>query len=169
MLTVTETDEAPLEGVHCGVGPCGGHANRSLVLSLLVTVTAMACDAFPVSETFPITSRFLPATKPLGAIRPLCWTVAISDPPTKGVVNPAGCVSITVVCPVFTPLAAKFTAASLVPPGIETKVGDTVPMLGDELAMGTVRFALAITCSSSTKRPEESSRAADTVRPVCTP
>ena len=33
IVTVTEDDEAPLAGVHTGDEPCGGHANRSLVLS----------------------------------------------------------------------------------------------------------------------------------------
>ena len=42
-------------------------------------------------------------------------------------------------------------------------------MLGDELAMGTLRFVLDITCSCSTNRPLESSWAANTVRVVCTP
>jgi hypothetical protein len=169
ILTVTEGDEAPLAGVHCAVIPCGGQANWSLVLSRLCSVTETAFEAFPLIETFVLTCRFLPTTKPLGAIRPLSWTLALSVPPTTGAVNPAGCVSITEVAPVLEPLAVKFTVALLVPPLNETKAGETAPMLGIELAMGTLTVELDITGSASTNRPVESSRAANTVRLVCTP
>jgi hypothetical protein len=90
IVTVMDDDEAPFAGVHKGVLPCGGHANRSRVLSRLCSVTAMACDAFPLIETFVLTCRFLPTTKPLGAISLLGWTVTLRVPPTAGVVNPAG-------------------------------------------------------------------------------
>ena len=139
------------------------------MLSRLCSVTAMACDATPLIEIFVVTCRFLPTTKPLGGISWLGWTVTLRVPPTTGVVNPAGCVIITEVAPEFVPLAAKFTVALLVPPLNETKVGDTVPTLGDELAMGTLRLVLDISCSCSTNRPVESSWAANTVRVVCTP
>src|SRR5215469_3171545 len=96
--------------------------------------------AFPLIETFVLTCRFLPTTTPPGAIRPLGWTVRWNiAPPTVGVVNPEGCVSITEVCPEFMPLAVNVTVVLLTPPVNESKVDDTVPTLGIELAMGTLR------------------------------
>jgi hypothetical protein len=90
-------------------------------------------------------------------------------PPTVGVVNPEGCVIVTEVCPVFMPLAVNATVVLLTPPPNESKVGDTVPTLCRELAMDTMTVEPPATFSGSTNTPEESSRAAYTVRLVCTP
>ena len=83
-------------------------------------------------------------------------------------VNRRGCVGIAEVLPRFAPLAVNVAVELLVPPVNESKVGDTVPTFGVEMAMGSLRVEPCATFSGSTNRPEESSRAAYTVRLVCT-